>query len=338
MPRRTGNLFPRILDRENLRLAFYRALRGKRARFAARVFGDDLDNRLARMAAELGAESMQVGRYHQFVIHDPKERIITAPAFEERVLHHAIINVCEPVFESSLIHDTYACRRGRGRIAAMRRAMLFAGRHGAFLKLDVRKYFDSIGHNRLISRLGRLFKDAPLLRLFNRIIRAYRAEIGCGLPIGSLTSQHFANFFLGGFDRYVKEVLRVPAYVRYMDDMVIWGDTPAQLGAVAETAEQFLTAELGLELKGRPVINWTAHGMDFLGCRIRPTRIELNRRSRVRFRRTLIQLERQYLAGRISEEVLQIRATALVAFSTAGGTHSWRFRQRVLQQSQVDGL
>ena len=102
--------------------------------------------------------------YHQFTIFDPKQRLITAPCFRERVLHHAIMNVCEPVFERWLIADTFACRRGKGRIAALNRALQFSWRHGFFFKLDIRKYFDSVSHPILKTRLERLFKDRMLLR------------------------------------------------------------------------------------------------------------------------------------------------------------------------------
>ena len=117
------------------------------------------------MACSLDDGTFPVGRFHQFVIRDPKERIITAPCFPERVLHHALMNVCEEVFERWLITDSYACRAGRGRIAALSRAQGFAGRFPCFLKLDIRKYFDSVPHDEVLARLGRIFKDRPLLAI-----------------------------------------------------------------------------------------------------------------------------------------------------------------------------
>ncbi len=118
--KRAGNLFEHILDRENLRLAVQKALRGKRDRPEAVEFRGVLDRRLADMAEQLRAATYPIGVYKQFVIHDPKERIITAPCFAERVVHHAIMNVCEPVFDRWLIADTFACRTDKGRIAALR--------------------------------------------------------------------------------------------------------------------------------------------------------------------------------------------------------------------------
>jgi RNA-directed DNA polymerase len=120
--KRTGNLFEQIVARDNLRLAFHKALRGKRARRDAQQFARRLDQNLEEMAEQVATGTYPLGRYQQFIIHNPKERIITAPCFAERVLHHGIMNVCEPILDRWLIDDTYACRTGRGRLAALQRA------------------------------------------------------------------------------------------------------------------------------------------------------------------------------------------------------------------------
>ncbi len=335
--KRAGNLFDRIADRDNLRLAFSRASHGKRSRPNVRTFAENLEENLLRLQIGLRNESLLLGRHRQFVIHDPKERIITAPCFEERVLHHAVMNVCESVFEQFLIDDTFACRRGKGQIAALARAQSFARRFPAFLKLDIRKYFDSIPHANLLDRLVRRFKDRKLLDLFDRLVRGFRPDVGRGLPIGSLLSQHFANFYLGWLDRFVKEQLRVPGYVRYMDDMALWTDSTTSLQAVQAKVAAFLWDHLGLKLKAHPYVNHTTHGMEFLGARVFPTHMVLNRRSRVRFQHRLRALEAQYRAGNISERELQDRATALVAFTRTSGLATWRFRRAVLQMMPVSG-
>lgn len=332
MPRAT-RLFERIVARENLRNALHGALRGKRDRAEARRFVGALDDNLDRMRRALLAGTFPVGRFRQFVIHDPKERIITAPCFEERVLHHALANVCDPVFERWLIHDTYACRKGRGRIACLKRAAEFSRLFPVFLKLDIRKYFDSVPHDRLLSRLERLIKDRRTQALFARVVRAFRSDSGRGLPIGSLTSQHLANFYLGWFDRFAKESLRVRGYLRYMDDMVLWAGDTRQLKVFRRRSIEFLADELALELKETPYMNRTALGLDFLGCRVFKTHVTLNRRSRVRFVRKLRRLELAFSEGLLSERELQERATSLSALTQAGPVRSWRFRTGVVQRS-----
>ncbi len=253
--RRASHLFDRIADRENLRVAVYKALRGKRSKADARAFVANLDESLKSLRDELVRGSIRLGEYHQFTVFDPKQRLITAPSFRERVLHHAIFNVCEPVFERNLIADSYACRRGKGRIAALLRAQEFARRSAVFLKTDIRRYFPSVSHGILGARLERLFKDRRLLDLLRRIIASFESSPGRGLPIGSLTSQHFANFYLGSFDRFVKEGLRCKGYVRYMDDSALWAATSHDLRAHLAMAETFLTNELDLEFKPRPFLS-----------------------------------------------------------------------------------
>jgi RNA-directed DNA polymerase len=335
--KRASRLMERVHDRATLREAFARASLGKRTKRDALAFGLRLDENLAELARELVQGTYEVGPYHQFTIFDPKERVITAPCFRDRVLHHALNLVCEPVFERFLIADTFACRRGKGRIRAVERAQYFSRRYPWFLKLDIRKYFNSIDHEILSKRLGKKFKDRRLLDLFDRIIASYEVMPGHGVPIGSLTSQHFANFYLGWLDRFVKEGLRAGGYVRYMDDFVVWGEDRAWLSGVRDRVREFVERELSLGLKPEPYINRCRFGMDFLGCRVKPSHVSLNRRSRVRFGRKLRWLEREHAAGRLDEASLQQRATALVAFTHAGPTVSWRWRSRVLQSLVVDG-
>jgi RNA-directed DNA polymerase len=331
--RRSRGLFERILDRSNFRRAVARAARGKRHRPVTRRLLADLEERCGEIADQLRNASYPFGKCAQFLIHDPKERLITAPAFEERVIHHAVIQVCEPRFESWLIDDTFACRTGRGRLAAIDRARLFSGRHSHFLKLDIRKYFDSVSHPILRRLLRRLFADRPLLDLFDQIIGAYRGLERRGLPIGSLTSQHFANFYLGWFDRQVKEVWRVPGYVRYMDDMVLWSDSAAELRFLLRELTTWLETTLELQLKPRPYINRVGHGIDFLSARVYPTYHTVSRKARVRIGRRWRYLQRQWEAGTIAEAEFQRRATSLFAFLTAGGADTKTFRERLLRRS-----
>lgn len=334
--RRSVKLFEKICTLENLRMAFQNASRGKRDQPVVREFAQELDSRLCKLRATIGDGSIALGRFHQFVIRDPKERVITAPCFEERVLHHAVMKICEPVFDRWLIDDTFACRKGKGREAAVLRAASLSKRFGWFLKLDIRKYFDSISHKTLQNLLRRRFKDSQLLEMLDRIIHAFRGAMSVGLPIGSLTSQHLANFYLGWFDRFVKETLRVRGYVRYMDDMVLWHNDPSELKRIKIQCEKFLDDTLSLEVKPM-ILQRTSVGMDFLGCRIWPTHVGLSRRSKRRWQRRVSVLQRAERLHLISEQDLQIRLEAATAFAKSAGAKSWRFRRAVLQQHSVDG-
>jgi retron-type reverse transcriptase len=324
--KRIGDLYDRIHEWDNLRAAFHGARKGARHGRAAAFFEARLDENLRGLQAELADGAVQFHGYTRFVIHDPKERTITAPAFRDRVLHHAIMNVCEPHFEKWHIHDTYACRHGKGRLAALERTTAYARDHGWFLKLDVRKYFESIPHDTLAESLGRKFKDRRLLTLLDCIIRSHEASPGRGLPIGSLISQHLANFYLAPVDRLAREKLRHPGYVRYMDDFALWSDQREDLRRAWSEIEMFLHDRLDLELKKGTHLNRTDHGMNFCGFRVfRGWRV-LNRRSRRRFALKIAELESVE-----NEAERQRRGEAILAFAREGS--SWQFRTRALARA-----
>jgi len=153
--KRAGNLIERIADADNLRLAFWKASKGKRAKADVLAFRADLDGQLRSLREELLAGSIHWGPYRRFMIFDPKERMICAAPFRDRVAHHAIMNVAEPHFESYQINDSCACRTGRGLDAAIARAVQFSRPGDWYLKIDVRKYFDSVDHDVLKGMLRR---------------------------------------------------------------------------------------------------------------------------------------------------------------------------------------
>lgn len=194
--KRIGHLFERVIDTENLRLAFYKASRGKRVREDQRAWQGNLEGEIACLREGLLRLDYPIGNYRRFTIYEPKEREICAASFGERVLHHALMNVCEPYFDKWLVFDSYACRKGKGQIAAVARAARFASRYRWFLKCDFRKYFDSLPHDRLKAMLARRFKDPMIIAWFGRIVDSYEKTPGRGLPIGNLTSQHLANLYL----------------------------------------------------------------------------------------------------------------------------------------------
>ena len=327
--KRTGNLWSAVVEHGNLVRAFHQAARGKRHKLEVRRFAADLDGNLERLRRELEDGSFPTGRFHVFKVFDPKERTIHAARFPERVFHHALMTLCEPVLERQSVFHSYACRKGKGRMRAIGAARQAARRHAWYLKLDIRKYFESIPHGLLLARLRRVFKDPEVLFWFDRIIRGHRPGEGKGLPIGSLTSQHLANFFLGPLDRFCQAHPAVKAYCRYMDDFVCWGEDKAGLVALGREIGRAVEQELGLALKHPPSAQPAARGMDFLGYRIFPGHAELNRRSKVRYRRRLRLLAELHGAGRLSEAGVQQRLTALTAFVLP--VRSWRFRRRVME-------
>lgn len=324
--RRVGGLFERIVDPENLRLAFWKASRGKAARKDQQSYRANLGEELARLHVGLIDESYEVGDYRRFVIHEPKHREICAAAFRERVLHHALMNVCEPYIDRWLIDQTYACRRGFGQWKAILRAQTHARRRGWYLKCDFRKFFDSISHDGVLQMLERRFKDKFVIRWFGRIVDTYQTKSGFGLPIGNLTSQHLANLYLDRLDRFVAEGHATTTkgksvdYVRYMDDFVYWSDDKGLLRNLRDEICQWSADVLGLTVKAEPPINRTCHGMEFLGHRVYPRGVRLSRQAWRRFQRKAAGYEWLFAVGAISEATLQERVTALTGCVVCGAT------------------
>lgn len=329
--KRAGQLWPGIMERENWVRAYHQAARGKRWKVEVRRFGARLDERIDEIREAITARHFPVGKCHVFKVYDPKERTIHAASFEERVFHHALMNSCEAVLERHSVYHSYACRRGKGRLAgieAAQKAARLAG--GWYLKLDIRRYFESIPQGLLLERVGRLFKDREVLYWLERIIGSHRGAEGIGLPIGSLTSQHLANFYLADLDRFCQGLGGVRSYVRYMDDFVCWADSKADLLKAGRDIKAFVEHRLGLRLKHEPAPQPIARGMDFLGYRLFAGHRQLSRRSKVRYRRKLGLLADLHERGGISEGGLQQRLTSLTAFVLP--TQSQGFRTRVLQK------
>ena len=324
-----------IADPENLRRAFLKAAVGKRDRHEVIDFSKNLGEKLALLHAELLDGTVSLGDYRYFRIYDPKERLICAAAFRERVVHHAVMIVCEPFFEIYAIYDTYACRPGKGLHRALLRAREMTRRHPWYLKLDIRKYFDSIRHDILLAALERLLRDRDLHRLLIRVMESYNTAPGCGLPIGNLLSQHCANFYLGILDHWLLEVRRVPGYLRYMDDFVLFADSHERLKGELSHIVDFLNHRLGLTPKP-PQLNKSALGVPMLGFRVFPGRILLAPRSRKRFVRKFSRYEADARSGAIDSRELVRRVTALVSFTRAADAVGFR-RQIIGQRGASEG-
>lgn len=284
--KRAGNLIGRIADLDNLLLAFYKAQKGKKVQREVVEYRNSLHANLQKLSRQITNGNVEVGNYRKFTIIDPKKRVICAAAFGERVLHHAIMSVCQPYFERNLIYDTYATRVGKGVYSALERAKSAMPKYAYVAKLDVRKYFDSISHDRLKSLLRRLYKDNILLRILDQIIDSYEVRQGCGLPIGNLTSQYYANYYLSGLDHYAKEVLRIPVYIRYMDDILVFGTSHDEVFGFVSDIVDYANIRLGLVLKP-PIIQNTSQPVSFLGYRLRSHTVMLSGRSKRRFVRKL---------------------------------------------------
>lgn len=294
-----------VADFNNLATAFGLAATGKADRPDVVAFRADLNAELSRLGVDIRAGVVDVGRFRRFRIFDPKPRTIHAPVFRERVLHHALMRQIGPVLDRALIFDTYACRWGKGALAAVHRAQHHLRRFPFFVKVDVRAYFDSVDHVVLVRQLERRIADPGIRALCSRIIGAYETSPGRGLPIGALTSQHFANQYLGPLDRFLLEELKVAAMVRYMDDSAWWCQTKAEAWATLRAVTRFVPSALKLALHPHAYVQRSQQGLSFLGFRIFAGRLYLSARRRQRFRRAVRAWEGAYRRGLIDAPQLQ---------------------------------
>jgi RNA-directed DNA polymerase len=295
--KRFGDLYSKILCMENLRAADLIAQRGKSRQRDVIRHNSQAETNLQQLQQLLITEKFKTSPYHRFTIHDPKQReIFSLPYFPDRILHHAIMNVLEPVFISTYTADSYSCIKGRGvhlAIRKMKAAMKDSAGTRYCLKLDIRKFYPSVNHQVLKQQLRRKFKDVRLLGLLDGIIDSCE-----GLPIGNYLSQFFANYYLTGFDHWLKEKKKVKYYFRYADDLVIFSDSKTYLHQLLAQIRCRLYSQLRLELNGNyQVFPVAARGVDFLGYRSYHTHTLLRKRVKKAFAKAVAAQKQASLAS-----------------------------------------
>jgi len=313
--KRLGGLWPQIIDPANLYRAWRKARLGKSSRASVARFALNLERELTDLHTALRDGSYRSGRYRLFTIYERKPRQIAAAPFRDRVVHHAIMNIIEPPLDRTFIHDSYACRKDRGVHRAVDRYQRWCRIYRYALKIDIASYFASIDHEILKAQLARKLKDKPLLALLEHIIDGsppVTAEADYfdgddlltplerrrGIPIGNLTSQFFANFYLNGLDHFVKQQLGAPAYLRYVDDMILLANDKPTLWRWRDAIDEYLAA-LRLRLHPRKChLTPVECGLDVLGYRVYPGRRELRNDNGHRFARKLRGMARAYARGR----------------------------------------
>ncbi len=344
--RRTGNLWTQVTSWENLMEAARTAARGKRKRPDVARFLHEVENNLCRLQRELEDGSYRPGGYRTYWIYDPKPRQISAARFRDRVVHHALTRVLEPIFERRFTAYSFASRKEFGQHRALELARDACRRYRYVLKCDIRKYFPSIDHSILKDLIERVIKCPKTLELTGRIIDGSNEqeetiayfpgdslftpfERRRGLPIGNQTSQFFANVYLNPLDHFVLRELGPAMYLRYVDDFVLFGDDKHELGAMAERIREFL-AGLRLVLHERKCrVYRCADGVTLLGWRILPGEARLARRNVVRMRRRLKKMAALYHAGRLRFEDIERRVHAWLGHAAFGDT--WRLRQSLFE-------
>jgi hypothetical protein len=306
---------------------------------------------LIALRDELRAETYRPGKYCSFLVHEPKRRKISAAPFRDRVVHHALIHVIGPLLERQFIFDSYANRVGKGTHRALDRCTYFLRRYKYVLPCDVTQFFPSIDHAVLRGILARAIGDGRVMNLIDKILASgegiltdeydmvyfpgddlLAASRPRGLPIGNLTSQFWANVYLNELDQYVKRVLKVRGYLRYVGDFLLFSDDKAQLLAWKAGLVEFLV-RLRTTIHDRPAQSRPcAKGVTFLGFIVFPDHRRLKPAKGYAFQRRLRGMAAAYRRGDLSRQDLQVRALAWAEHISHGDT--WKLKQAVFQNAR----
>lgn len=296
--KRKGHLFAEIISIDNLNLADKIARKGKSKQYGVKAHDLNRESNIQQLHEWLKGNGYKTSEYSTFSVFEPKERLVySLPYFPDRIVHHAIMNVLEPIFVSTFTKDTYSCIKGMGIGAAFKKLKKsLKDKEGTTycLKLDVKKFYPSVDHGVLKQLLRRKVKDHYLLNVLDEII-----DSATGIPIGNYLSQYFANFYLSYFDHWIKEELKVKYYFRYADDIVILSDNKPHLHEILYKIKKYFNDDLQLEVKQNyQVFPVASRGIDFLGYRFFHTHILLRKSIKKRFAKAVKKgKDQQVLAG-----------------------------------------
>lgn len=327
MPRTVNGLWATVISFENLYHAFQDTRLGKRYQHEVMQFASRLEENLTNIQNHLIWKSWVPGPQREFVVREPKMRLIQAPPFADRVVHHALVRVVGPIFDRRFIADSYACREGKGVQRAVMRTQHFlrvsrrSWGDGAYvMKADISRYFASIQHRVLMDEAERVISDPDVLWLWRRILAGYGHEAGVGLPVGALTSQLGANIVLNRLDHIAKDDMGIRFYTRYMDDFVaVLPDKAAAQRALRALGE--VVGSQGLSLNPKTAIHPWQRGVDYCGYRIWPTHILPRKRNIKRARADFHELASRYHHGEVDLPQVRERVMSFLAYAKHCSAH-----------------
>ncbi|WMT83695.1 reverse transcriptase [Pseudoalteromonas phage ACA1] len=332
-----GCTYEKIYQFENILNAAYQCRKGKATSASALAFFNNLEENIVQIQNELMWEMYSVLPYRHFYVFEPKRRLISAPHFKDRVIHRAIYNVIEPLFDKQYIYDSYACRKGKGAHVGADRAQHFikqveseSGKAYA-LKADISKYFSSIDHQILKSILGAKLKCQRTRNLLFYIIdNSPNDAAGVGIPLGNLTSQIFANIYLHELDHFAKHTLKARRYIRYMDDFTIIHHDKRALHEYREKIEGFLYKNLRLKTNSKtqvfPIAKTRGRSLDFLGYRIFANHRLLRKSSVKRISTKLKKFRKEFSQGKVTLAEINQCVQSWLGHASHANTHSIKLK------------
>jgi len=340
---RHRNLWEGMCSYENLLLAYKKARKHKTTRQYVLEFEANLQNNLLQLQKELVSQKYKPKPLKTFIIADPKIRKISKSDFRDRIVHHALCNIIEPIFERTFICDSFANRKGKGALNAIERFGNFkrkASRNNSrkcfVLKADIRHYFEKVDHAILTRIINKKIKDPRILSLIKIILQNYKTRLlGKGMPLGNLTSQFFANVYLNELDYFVKQNLKAKYYIRYVDDFVILHHDKGVLSEYQRKINLFLSRNLELELHPDKSRITTLHrGICFLGFKIFYYHRLLKKSNARKMRRKLQDLKKEYCFGNVPYDIIYDSAEGWLAY--AKHANAYRLRKEFACRFEKD--
>lgn len=328
-----NGLYQELCSYENLLSAFKKARKRKSAKPYVLEFETNLEQNLKQLQYELLTEEYKPHPLKTFVIRDPKTRKISKSHFRDRIVHHAICNTIEPIFERTFIYDSFANQKGKGTHLALKRFDFFKRKVSKnntkpcyVLKADIKHYFDTVDHEVLINILSKKIKDERLINLIKKVLTNYKSkEIGKSMPLGNLTSQFFANVYLNELDYFVKHELNVKYYLRYVDDFVILENSKERLNFYKSKINFFLKKKLEIELHpDKCRIRNVNCGVCFLGHRVFYYHRLLRKANARKFESKFSQLNEKYSANLINMDKLLSFLRGWVGYAVHSNTYKLR--------------
>lgn len=339
------NLWQKLCSYENLELAFKKARKNKTLKSYVINFEKELNQNLAMLRSELLLHSYRPNPLINFIIHDPKTRKISKSDFRDRIVHHALCNIIEPIFEKSFIDDSYANRKGKGTLKAVKRFDYFNRKvsknntkRSYVLKADIKHYFENVSHQRLLRIIQRKIKDRKVIWLIKTILQNYSSvKSGIGMPLGNLTSQFFANVYLNELDQFVKHQLKAKYYLRYVDDFVIISNDYPRLYDSQRKIGAFLQENLGLDLHpNKTKIQDISRGIGLLGFRVYPNHRLLKYKNIIRMKHKIFFFQKDLAEKTINLEIAASSIQGWFAYAEQANTYNLRKEISMQIENKLD--
>lgn len=330
-------LYSQLISIEHLLQAWEEFKIGKRNKSDVRLFERNLENNLFSLQYDLEERIYQHASYTAFNIYDPKFRHIHKAIVRDRIVHHAVVSLIEPIFDKTFIYDSYSCRDNKGTHGAVTRLAGFIRKVSKnytgncfVLKLDIKKFFASVDQAILFKCIKKKVEDPDLLCLIKNILNSFSNNTG--IPIGNLTSQIFANIYLNKLDQFVKHILKEKYYIRYCDDFTIVSPTREHLENLIPQIEAFLNEKLKLSLhEGKIIIRKYTQGVDFLGYVVLPHIILPRTKTRKRVFKKLKEKSNDLQIGIISEKSFNQSLQSYLGY--LGHANSFKLTQKLKNQT-----